>query len=63
MQPEVWSAIKERMTSQPFASDPDQIANGLPVKEILPELRAVLAVAPTPTHPASAIVVLSLIHI
>ncbi|GAA3667492.1 ATP-dependent helicase HrpB [Acetobacter lovaniensis] len=42
---------------QTFFSDPDDIANGLPVKEILPQLRAVLAAEPTAERPASAIVV------
>lgn len=57
MQPDRQTAIKGGMTAQPFSPDPDAIANGLPVKEILPELRAVLAVEPTPERPASAIVV------
>ncbi|MFT8518496.1 ATP-dependent helicase HrpB [Acetobacter syzygii] len=45
------------MTTQPLLPNLDQIANGLPVKEILPELCALLAKDPTPDHPASAIVV------
>lgn len=45
------------MTAQPLFTNPDQIADGLPVKDILPELRAVLAAEPTPERPASAIVV------
>ncbi|MFT9359076.1 ATP-dependent helicase HrpB [Acetobacter okinawensis] len=45
------------MTPLPIPTDPDQIADGLPVKDILPQLRALLAADPTPQRPASAIVV------
>ncbi|CEF55186.1 ATP-dependent helicase HrpB [Acetobacter ghanensis] len=57
LQPERGTAISSGMIAQPFFSDPDQIADGLPVKDILPELRRVLAVEPTPERAASAIVV------